>query len=75
MTGLDASCHTRAGISPRIEDVLAIVMLCVVEQSLNPRLREAPRACIQWLFLSPHNVLGVGILVEIFLKLSPREGV
>lgn len=50
-------------------------MLRVVEQSLNPGLREAPSACVQWLFLGPYDVLSVGVLVKILLELSPWEGI
>ena len=47
----------------------------LVKQGLDPWLRESPTARIQRLFLTPDNVLCVGVHVEIFLELGPWEGV
>lgn len=47
----------------------------LVQQRLDSRLREAPRARVQRLFLAPHDVLGVRVHVEIFFELGPRERV
>lgn len=55
--------------------MLTIMMDRMVEQSLDPRLGKAPRARIQWLLLRPNNVLGIRVLVEVLLELSPGEGV
>jgi hypothetical protein len=51
------------------------VVLSVVEQSLNTGLGEAPSTGVKRLLLAPDNGLGVGVHVEVLLKLLPREGV
>lgn len=64
-----------AGVSASVHDVLASVVLSVVEQSLNAGLGEAPSTGVKRLLLAPDNCLGVGVHVEVLLKLLPREGV
>lgn len=51
------------------------MMLRLIQQRLDPRLREAPCARIQRLLLAPDDRLGVLVHVEIFFQLGPGEGV
>jgi hypothetical protein len=51
------------------------MVFSVVEQGLDTRLRERPGAGVERLFLAPYYGLGVGVLVEVFFQLLPREGV
>lgn len=51
------------------------MILGLVQQSLEPRLGEAPRAGIQRFLLRPDDGLGVGVGVEVFLQLGPGERV
>lgn len=46
VAGLQASCHTGAGVSTCIHHMLAVMMLRLIQQSLDPWLREAPCARI-----------------------------
>src|SRR5262245_4577397 len=75
MRGLQSSGHRRAGATASVHDVLAVVELGLVQESLDTGLGEAPGTSIQRLFLSPDDSLGVGVLVEVLLQLLPREGV
>jgi hypothetical protein len=49
--------------------------LGVVQQRLDPRLREAPRAGVERLLLTPDDGLGVLVGVEVVAQLRPWEGV
>lgn len=49
--------------------------LRLIQQGLDPGLREAPRARVEWLLLRPHDRLGVGVLVQVLAQLGPGEGV
>lgn len=75
MAGLQARRDGRAGIAARKQHVLVVVVLRLVEQRLDARLREAPRARVQRLLLRPHDVLGVRVRVQVLLQLLPGEGV
>ena len=75
MRALQPSRHTRARIAPGIHDVLAVMMLRLIQQRLDARLGEAPRAGIQGLLLGPHDGLGVGVGVEVFTQLGPGKRV
>lgn len=55
--------------------MLAVMVLSLVEKSLNTRLSKAPSTGVEGLFLSPDNRLGVGVAIEVLLELLPREGV
>lgn len=55
--------------------MLAIMMFRLVQQGLDAGLGETPSAGVERLFLAPNDVLGVGVHVEVFLELGPREGV
>lgn len=50
-----------------------IMILSLIQQSLYPRLCETPRTSIERLFLRPDDCLGIGVLVEVFFELGPRE--
>ena len=73
MAGLQTSRYTCAGIPACVKHVLPVMVLRVVQQRLDPRLGETPRARVQRLFLRPNDVLGVGIHVQVLLQLGPRE--
>lgn len=70
-TGGDGSTGVTAGV----HDVLAVVVLGLVEQSLDAGLGEAPGTGIQRLLLTPDDGLCVGVHVEVLLQLLPGEGV
>lgn len=72
---LETSGHGCAGRTTSVENVTTVVVLGLVQQSLNARLGVAPGTRIQRLFLSPDNIAGVGVAVEVLLELCPREGV
>ena len=71
LTGRD----TGAGVATGVHDVLAVVVLGLVEQGLETRLGEGPRTGVEGLLLGPDDGLGVGVLVEVLAQLLPREGV
>lgn len=64
-----------ARVAAGVHDVLVVMMLGLVQQSLDARLSEAPSTGVQRLFLGPDNRLGVRVAVQVFLELLPREGV
>lgn len=72
---LETGSHRRAGVAAGVHDVLAVVVLSVVEQGLNARLSEAPSTGVERLLLGPDDGLGVGVLVKVLLELLPGEGV
>lgn len=72
---LQACRHRRARVAAGIHDVLAVVVLGLVEQRLDAWLREAPRAGVERLLLRPDNCLCIGVHVQVFLELLPGEGV
>ncbi len=49
--------------------------LRLIQQGLDPGLREAPRARVERLLLRPDDRLGVGVLVQILAQLGPGKGV
>jgi hypothetical protein len=67
--------HACARVTARVHDVFAIVVLGLVQQSLETRLRERPGTGIQGFLLAPDNRLGVGVHIQILLQLLPGEGV
>jgi hypothetical protein len=75
MGPLQARCHACAGVPAGVHDVFPIMVRSLVQQGLDPWLREAPRTCIQWLFLRPNDGFGIGILIEVFPELCPWERV
>jgi hypothetical protein len=74
MDTLETGGHGSTRRTTSVENVATVVVLSLVEQSLNTRLGVAPGTRIQRLLLAPHNVAGIGVTVEVLLKLSPREG-
>lgn len=66
MTRLQPGRHTRTRVPARIHDMLPAMMHGLIQQRLNPRLREAPRACIQRLLLAPNDRLGVLVHIQVF---------
>jgi hypothetical protein len=75
MCWLEARCYTGTRVTACIHDVLAIMILGLIEECFNARLSERPAASVQGLFLTPNNGLSVGVHVKVFLKLLPGEGV
>lgn len=75
MRPLQPRRHTSARISPRIHDMLMIMMLSLIQQRLYPRLCETPCSSIERLFLRPDNGFGIRVHVEVFFELRPWEGV
>lgn len=75
MRALETRGHAGAGVAAGVHDVLAVVVLRVVEQRLEARLDEAPWAGVERLFLRPHNRLRVGVAVQVLAQLAPWEGV
>lgn len=73
--GLETGGNRCARGTTGVEDVAAVVVLGSVEQSLDAGLGKAPGTGVQRLLLSPDDVLGVGVAVEVLLELSPGEGV
>lgn len=65
----------RTRVTARIHDMLAVVVLRLVQQRLDTRLGVAPGTRIQRLLLGPDNRLGVGVQVEILTQLFPGERV
>lgn len=70
-----ASSDRSARSTTSVHDVLAVMVLGVVEQSLKARLGIRPGTSVEGLLLGPDNGLGVGVLVEVLTELLPREGV
>jgi len=58
-----------------VYDVAAVVVLGGVEQGLETGLGVRPGTGVQGLFLAPHNVLSVGVAVQVVPQLGPGEGV
>lgn len=75
MAGLETRSHRGTGVTSSIHDVFPVVVLGNVQDRLDTRLREGPRAGIKWFLLTPHDGLGIGVAIEVLLDLLPREGV
>lgn len=60
---LQACRHGSARVAASVHDVLAVVVLGLVEQRFYAWLREAPRSGVERLLLRPDNSLCVGVLV------------
>lgn len=73
MTRLQARGYTSAWVSAGVHNMLAIMVLSVVQQSLDSGLNERPSTGIKRLLLTPNNGLGVGVLVKILLQQLPWE--
>lgn len=70
-----ASSDRSAGSTTSVHDVLAVMVLGVVEKSLKTRLGVRPGTSVEGLLLGPDDGLGVGVLVEVLTELLPGEGV
>ena len=75
VAGLQSGGHTGTWVTSSIHNVLAVMKLGLVQQSLDSGLGETPSTGVQWLFLTPDNSLGVLVAVEVLLELLPWEGV
>lgn len=72
---LQTCSHGCAWVATSVHDMLVVVVLSLVEQRLDTRLRKCPSTSVQRLLLSPDNGLGIGVAVEILLELLPWERV
>ena len=73
MTRLQTRGYTSAWVSASVHNMLSIVMLGVVQESLNSGLNERPGTSVKRLLLTPNNGLGVGVFVKILLQQLPWE--
>lgn len=73
MRSLETSRHRCTWVSTRIHDVTPVVVLRLIQQRLDARLRKAPRTCVQRLFLCPDNVLCIRVVVEVLAQQLPWE--
>ena len=72
---LETGSHGGAGGATGVQDVTTVVVLGRVQQCLQTGLGVRPSTGVQRLLLTPDNILGVGVAVQVLLQLSPREGV
>lgn len=75
MTALQTRGDRSTRIATRVHNVLAIMVLGIVQQGLNSRLREGPGAGVERLFLTPDDCLRVRVAIQVFAELLPWEGV
>lgn len=75
MRCLQTRRYRGTGVAAGIHDVFPVVVLGVVKQRLDARLREGPGASVKRFFLAPHDGLGVGVHVKVLLELLPGEWV
>lgn len=75
MTALQPRSDRGTRVATSVHDVFSVVVLGVVQQSLDSRLRERPGSSIEGFLLSPNDSLSVGVAVEVLLELCPWEGV
>lgn len=75
MCALQPRRDGRARVAAGIEDMFPIMMFRGIQQGFDAGLREAPSTCVQRLFLTPDDVLGVGVSIEVFFQLCPGEGI
>ena len=72
--GLETSGNRSAGRTTGVQDVTTVMVLSGVQQGLNTGLGVRPGTGIQRFLLAPDYILGVGVAIQVFLQLSPREG-
>lgn len=70
-----ASGNRRTRITASVHDMFSVVVLGLVEKSLNTGLGEAPSTSVERFLLGPDNGFGVRVHVEVLLQLLPREWV
>lgn len=75
MVGFEPRRDRGRGVATGVHDMFPIMMLRRIEQGLDPGLHETPRPRVQGFLLTPHDVLGVRVAVEILLELRPGEGI
>jgi hypothetical protein len=75
MVSLQTRGDRRTRVTPRIHDMLPVMMLGDIQDRLDTGLREGPRAGIKRLLLAPDDRLGIGVAVEVLLHLLPWERV
>lgn len=75
MRTLESRGYGRTRSASSVHNVLPVVMLRVIQQSLNSRLRERPGARIQRLLLAPNDRLCIRVAVEVLFQLRPWEWV
>lgn len=75
MRRLQTCRDRRAGVATSVENMSPVMMFRLVQEGLNSRLDEAPRAGIEGFLLTPDDLLGVGVRVQVLLQLSPGEGI
>lgn len=75
MTSLQTRRDRGAGIATSIHDVLPVMILSIIQQSLNTGLSIAPSTSIKRLLLSPNDSFGIGVEIQIIPELLPREWV
>ena len=75
MTCLQSRCHTRTGISSSIHHVLPVMMFRLIQQCFYSWLRKAPSTSIKRFFLTPNNVLSIGVHVKVLFELRPWKRV
>ena len=75
MGRLEARSDGGGGVAASVHDVLAVVVVGLVEEGFDAGLDEAPGAGVEGLLLAPDDGLGVGVVVEVVLELLPGEGV
>ena len=66
MRALESRGYAGTGIPACIHDVSSVMMLGLIQQGLDSRLGEAPRARVEGFFLCPYDGFGVGVGVEVF---------
>jgi len=72
---LETGSDTGARVATGVEDVSPVVVLGLVEKSLDSGLREGPWSGVEGLLLGPDDRLGVRVRVEVLLQLLPWEWV
>jgi len=75
MRALETGSDTGTRVAAGVEDVSSVVVLGLVEKSLDSGLGEGPWASVEGLLLCPDNSLSVRVRVEVLLELLPWEGV
>ena len=75
MGRLETRSDRGGGVAASVHDVLAVVVVGLVEEGFDAGLDEAPGAGVEGLLLAPDDGLGVGVVVEVVLELLPGEGV
>jgi len=73
VSSLQSSRHTCIWVPSSIHHMPSIMIRRLIQQCLDARLHETPRASIQRFLLTPNDVLGVWVGVEILFQLRPGE--